>query len=216
MALNTISINDRLGDGGLESVAVFSHDSTGNVTGLVGPDGVTIPLPASQSLLSVTTIRLTAVSAALNTGTTIPFDGVIRDDLGLTGAGLSASLIRIPNNCSQFRFSFSVGVTKNILTGTYRKILPVIVSGGVSLVNLNALGLKPVVKSIWSDTTQDFDLHFSSQLLDTSLFSTPLDTTVGNENTNYIGLQLQHDAGAGLVTLTAGSSLTIECYTPAP
>src|SRR5574343_853066 len=37
---NTIPINDRIGDGGPTSIAVYSHDSSGNVTGLVGPDGV--------------------------------------------------------------------------------------------------------------------------------------------------------------------------------
>lgn len=38
------SINDRLGPGGLSSVAVFSEDASGNVTGLVGAGGQTIQL----------------------------------------------------------------------------------------------------------------------------------------------------------------------------
>ena len=39
MATNTESINDILGDGGLSSVAVYSTDAFGNVTGLMGPNG---------------------------------------------------------------------------------------------------------------------------------------------------------------------------------
>jgi lysophospholipase L1-like esterase len=43
----TQSINDRLGSGGLTSVAVYSHDSSGNVTGLAGPSGESIPIDMS-------------------------------------------------------------------------------------------------------------------------------------------------------------------------
>src|SRR5512139_846448 len=43
MAINTISINDRLGPGGLENVGILSTDANGN-TGLVGAVGSIVDL----------------------------------------------------------------------------------------------------------------------------------------------------------------------------
>lgn len=43
--MTTKSINDRLGDGGLESVAVFSETESGGVDGLLSPVGSVIKIP---------------------------------------------------------------------------------------------------------------------------------------------------------------------------
>jgi len=43
--MTTKSINDRLGDGGFESVATFSEDGDNNVEGLIAPNGSLIRLP---------------------------------------------------------------------------------------------------------------------------------------------------------------------------
>lgn len=52
MSLNTISINDRLGPGGLENVAILSTDVNNN-TVLVGADGETFSISEGQNIVTV-------------------------------------------------------------------------------------------------------------------------------------------------------------------
>lgn len=54
--MTTKSINDRLGDGGFESVAVFNETEAGGVDGLISPEGSALKIPflISQSGVSVT------------------------------------------------------------------------------------------------------------------------------------------------------------------
>jgi len=65
----TKSINDRLGDGGLDSVAVFEETETGQVQGLVSPTGSTLKIPflVSQSYSPVTRESTNGVGAVVDT-----------------------------------------------------------------------------------------------------------------------------------------------------
>lgn len=64
---NTVPINDRIGDGGPTSIAVYSHDANGNVIGLVGPDGQTLIVfdPATGDIISSVIMRTDTLATLL-------------------------------------------------------------------------------------------------------------------------------------------------------
>lgn len=64
--MSTKSINDRLGDGGFESVAVF-EEVDGVPTGLIGPDGITYPLiTRAVEVLDSSAVAVSCSSSAVD------------------------------------------------------------------------------------------------------------------------------------------------------
>lgn len=85
MTTNTESINDRLGPGGLETVAVFNLDTSGNTTGFVHPStDLTIPFSGSDVVLTVGAKGMyQTIQAAVDAASTMTFYSAITAPTGL-------------------------------------------------------------------------------------------------------------------------------------
>lgn len=90
MSLNTISINDRLGDGGLENVAILSTDANGN-TAMQGGDGFTEVMTAYAGMVLVKPAAFISVPTA--TPTTMEFDTVVHDPIGIYDAASNSFVL---------------------------------------------------------------------------------------------------------------------------
>ena len=205
MVTNTVSINDRLGDGGLENVLTSTTNSDGSINLIAQGQEVFL----SGQLLSVTTLTAdTADLAALATNGIIPFPTAVRDDLSLRDP-VNLGRIWIPAAAQAIRIVAPIAFNA-LAAGTYRRINFNIVINGVATStittpNLYQLGIKPVTAPIISGQTTA--LCFVSAMIDTSAWNAP--AALGD---SYIELKVQHDtAGADVVT-QAGSAFSLEVY----
>lgn len=178
-------------------------------TAILNPNGVEVPLPASQSLLSVTTIKLAANTVVASAGY-IPFDTVVRDDLGLFIS--SAQGIKVPADATQLCFSWDIGYLAST-DGTYRKITPRIYIGNIVVTNANIGILAHIMLS--SNIAQSLGHAFSSHKIDVASMLAAQSLAFAGDQTDRFTLQLGHDATVGSLQIVAGSSMTLEAYTPA-
>lgn len=203
----------RQGNGEVVGLGSVARELQWGAGGVKNPSGgADIPLPASQSLLSVTTVKLAANTVVATAGT-IPFDTVVRDDLGLF---ISAALgIRIPATATQLRFSWDIAYSAST-DGTYRKITPrpLVANVGVTLANIgmpsNNIIANPAVA-----LAQTLAHTFCSHLIDVAAMLAAQSLAFAGDVTDRFYLQLGHDATVGSLSVVAGSSMTIEAYTPA-
>ena len=179
---------------------VRTRTSASGAAVLVGAGGVEYPL----NLLSTLTLGL-AAPVALATGTAIPWDTVIQDDLAIADLAGNPTKLYIPDTVRMLRISYAISYAYNATPGgTYRGINPSLKAGGATVA---PAGVRSVKESIlpFSSVTEA-DIVFSSRLIDVSAWAA----------TRYLELKVQHDYGSAIniygITGGLSSSCSLEMY----
>lgn len=216
-------------DGDKSLLAQLATDSSGNVTGLVGPDGIPIPI-GGDSILSTTHITFSSASAMLASGALLPFDTEERDDLDLWDVGTPAT-IALPVGVTQFRVGYCIrlnGASNGVASGgtataATRRINTTIISGGVGEdeaalgildANIQFPGIGAGAQAlVWatSDLT-GATLIYQSPWIDVANLATAPSGVAGEDT---VAFSITHNAGASVLAVQAGSSAWLETLTPA-
>jgi hypothetical protein len=110
---NSVSINDKLGPGGLDSVAIITTNTDGSVS-LTGPSNE--PLMVTRG--EVTLKRTATLSIANNTATYVPFDTLVENTTGLpdlsfydpTNPAMGDTALFVPAGITRVKFTANIGI----------------------------------------------------------------------------------------------------------
>ena len=190
--------------GGLSVPMVQTNAITG-ATELLWPDG-SIPI----LLKSVTTVYLSATSAALATNTIIPFNATLRDDLGVSDVATNAGRILIPSAAKRMRITSNVLCVAN-QGGTYRRQTTPIVVNGVTL--------SAITTPSSFGTCQTVAPVFVGAVAATQLSTAEFDMTdwgiTADDGNSYVESKVFHDGTAGSgnqITINTGSFMSVEFW----
>lgn len=171
---------------------------------IVGPTGTEYPL----TRVSVTHLNLSADTSALSNGAVIPWNNIVRDDLGVMG-GVASSKIYIPDTVKQIRVSAGLAYKYDAAhTGTFR--------GLAFGLNVNTAAL--TVSGLANQRIPRLNINNASEgtpLYTSPLLSTSAWTPGAIPNDNYIEVKTLFDIDATAIiqgTLTNASFLHVEMW----